>query len=167
MRRAKRRRRSAPIASISSTYRISPISLIFHWTRASVASPQTAGTSIILDTNIFVDHLRNFPPAVKYVEALGVETVFFSAITEAELLAGRHNNNPKKREKLLQLLLQWTKVPVTNPVAVLAGDFSRQYCMQIPDALIAATAVLNNAELITKNVKDFQKVEKLRVKEPY
>lgn len=122
---------------------------------------------ILLDTNIFVDHLRNFSPAIKYFEALGDETILFSAITEAELLAGTHNNDPKKREKLLQLLLQWTKVPVTNPVAVLAGDLSRQYSLEIPDALIAATAVLNNAVLITKNLKDFQKVERLHVKEPY
>ena len=123
---------------------------------------------ILLDTNIFVDHLRNFSPAVNFFSKFTkIDDVFFSAITEAELLAGTINNDPTKREKLLHFLYRWVKVPVTNPIAVLAGDLSRKYGLYIPDAIIAATALENNLGLITKNFKDFKKVEGLKVTLPY
>lgn len=126
------------------------------------------GSIILIDTNIFVDHLRNFPPAARYFESLlENKEVFFSAITEAELLAGSANEDTAKREKLLSLLSQWTKIPVTNPIAVSAGDLSRQHQLEIPDAIIAATTLLNNATLITKNIKDFKKVPKLLIQTPY
>jgi len=44
---------------------------------------------MLIDTNIFVDHLRGYTPAVKFFESLkGKENILFSAITEAELIAG-------------------------------------------------------------------------------
>jgi len=122
---------------------------------------------ILVDTNIFIDHLRNFAPAVRFVESLAGKDVLFSAITESELLAGKENNDSGKREKLLHFLHRWTKVPVDNPLVVIAGDVSRQYGLEIPDAIIAATAIMNKAVLVTKNVKDFQKVGRLRVRSPY
>lgn len=122
---------------------------------------------ILIDTNIFIDHLRNYTPAVQYIEKIEIKNVLFSAITEAELLAGSENNDATKREKLLFLLLQWTKIPITNPIALLAGDLSRKYDMDIPDALIAASAIKNNAALITRNLKDFRKVPDLKLELPY
>lgn len=123
---------------------------------------------ILIDTNIFVDHLRNFGPAVKFFESLaGRDDVIFSAITEAELIAGKSNKNKEKKEKLLYFINRWNKISVTNPVALQAGDISREYELEIPDAIIAATALQNNAEVVTKNIKDFQKVEGLKIKVPY
>lgn len=124
--------------------------------------------TILIDTNIFIDHLRNFEPAVAFFNSLlGHENIFFSAITETELLAGKHNNITEKREKLLHFLFRWNKIPVDNPLVLLAGDISRKYDVEVPDAIIAATAILNNAELITKNIKDFKKIPTLRVRMPY
>jgi|SRR3989338_2183462 len=121
---------------------------------------------ILLDTNILVDYLRNYAPAVEFFEKLNND-ILFSAITEAELLAGQANNDAKKRETLIHLLSRWTKIPVDNPLVILAGDISRKHNLDIPDAIIAASAIISNAELITRNVKDFKKVDKLRVKNPY
>lgn len=123
---------------------------------------------MLIDTNIFVDHLRNYAASVKFFESIaGKENVIFSAITEAELLAGKANEDNGKREKLLHFLHQWEKKVIDNQVSVLAGDLCRQYGLSIPDALIAATALLNHAELTTKNVKDFKKVPDLRLNIPY
>ncbi len=121
---------------------------------------------IVIDTNIFVDHLRNYPPAVDFFDKID-SVVLFSAITEAELLAGHANNDKVKREKLLHFLNRWTKISVDNPLVVAAGDISRKYGLEVPDAIIAATALSNNAELITRNVKDFRSVSDLKVRRPY
>ena len=123
---------------------------------------------ILIDTNIFVDHLRNYASAVRFFESIaGRENVIFSAITETELLVGRVNEDNIKRDKRIHFLHQWNKKVIDNAVSVLAGDISRKYGLAVPDAIIASTAILNNAELVTKNVKDFRKVPDLKVRTPY
>ncbi|MBI3035616.1 type II toxin-antitoxin system VapC family toxin [Candidatus Woesearchaeota archaeon] len=119
---------------------------------------------MLIDTNIFVDRLRNYAAGVRFFESIaGKENVIFSAITGAELLAGKANEDSSKRAKLSRFLRQWDKKVIDNPVSALAGDLCRKHGLAIPDALVAATALLNNAELITKNVKDFKKVPDLRL----
>lgn len=123
---------------------------------------------ILLDTDIFIDHLRNVKLALDFFESLQQrDDVFFSAITEAELIAGSENDNPEKKEVLLHFLFCWNKIEVTNPIAVLAGDLKRKYNFLLPDAIIAATALHNNMEILTRNIKDFKKIKGLIVKAPY
>ncbi len=129
---------------------------------------QKEDSMILIDTNIFVDHLRNYKPAVAYFESIaGKDDVLFSAITESELLAGNANNDPRKRETLLHFLSSWDKINVTNPIAVMAGDLSRKYGLSIPDSIIASTAINCRAELITRNLSDFKKKEGLLIRAPY
>lgn len=123
---------------------------------------------ILVDTNVFVDHLRNYALATKFFESIAFSNdVLFSAITEAELVAGKECGNQNKKEKLLHFLHRWEKIPVSNQVALLAGDICRDHDLEIPDAIIAATAILNKASLVTKNVKDFKIVPDLKITVPY
>ena len=123
---------------------------------------------MLIDTNIFIDHLRNYTPAVHFFESvLGRDNIIFSAITETELLIGKANDDAAKKEKLLHFLNRWNKKVVDNPISLLAGDIGRKYGLDVPDAIIAATALINNAELITKNTRDFRKVTELRQSSPY
>ncbi len=122
---------------------------------------------MLLDTNIFIDHFRGYAPATAFLEKALQEHVFFSAITETELLAGTENNNETKRRLLLHFLQQMTKIAVDNPLTILAGDISRRNALAIPDAIIAASALAHHLTLVTKNVKDFARIQGLRIKEPY
>ena len=123
------------------------------------------GSLMLIDTNLFVDHLRNYAPAVDFFEHLNDAS--FSAITESELLAGTANNSAEKRDKLLHFLRRWKKISVDNPLVMVAGDLSRNHGIEIPDAIIAASALVHNLELITRNVKDFKDIPHLRVRSPY
>ncbi|MBI5388760.1 type II toxin-antitoxin system VapC family toxin [Candidatus Woesearchaeota archaeon] len=124
--------------------------------------------AFVIDTNIFIDHLRNFSPAHTFFRSIAAsETIFYSAITEAELLAGKENNNPQKREVLFLLLQKWQKIPVDNPLVATAGDISRMHGLQIPDAIIAASALYCKAVLVTRNAAHFKGVKGLVVKVPY
>jgi len=123
---------------------------------------------MLIDTNIFVDHLRNYKPAVHFCESIAErDDIIFSAITETEFLIGKVNDDAMKREKLLHFLNRWNKKVVDNPISLLAGDMGRKYGLAVPDAIIAATALINNAELMTKNTRDFRKVKELGQKSPY
>ncbi len=122
----------------------------------------------LLDTNIFIDHLRGYAPALKFFESSAeADDIIFSAITEAEIISGKECGDTQKKEKVLHFLHRWEKIEVSNPIAVLAGDLCRENGLCLTDALIAATAMTYQAELLTKNRKDFERVPKLIIRAPY
>lgn len=121
----------------------------------------------VIDTSIFIDHLRGYQPAVDFFDSINDATTLFSALTEAELLTGKSCNDTGKRESLLRFLHRWKKIDVTNAVAVKAGDLRRIYDITITDAIIAATALCYNAFLLTRDLGDFKGIPGLRVKSPY
>ena len=73
----------------------------------------------------------------------------------------------KEREKVYHLLSMFEKIPVDNPLVQTAGEIRRIYGLDIPDALIAASALATDSILITRNIKDFGKVKELKVHKPY
>ena len=122
---------------------------------------------VVIDSNIFIDHLRSYSPAVEFFRNLSSSSVMFSALTETELIAGKSCNENNTRTIVLNMLNSFTKVDVNNPIALKAGDLSRIYGTDMPDSIIAATAIICKAELLTRNVKDFEKIKGLRVRSPY
>ena len=125
--------------------------------------------NILLDTDILVDYFRKYEKAQRFFEKLRKIDciVYFYAITETELLAGKECNAIDIRAKLLDFLSNFTKISVNNPIALKAGDFRRVYEIKTADAIIAATAFAMKANLITRNVEDFKKIKELNVKVPY
>lgn len=121
----------------------------------------------LVDTNIFIDHLRGYAPATAFFESLNENNIIFSAISEAEIIVGKQCSEKKKKEEILQFLKKWQKIDVNNPIAIKAGDLAREYGIEFADAFIAATALINKAELLTRNVIDFKNVPDLIVKSPY
>lgn len=57
------------------------------------------------------------------------------------------------------------KLLVDSPIARGAGEIRRKYKTKTPDALIASTAVMYQAPLVTRNVRDFKKIKELKVLE--
>lgn len=120
----------------------------------------------LLDTDIFIDFLRGTSYAHAFIERHADE-IIFAAITEAELLSGKMCNNSRERENLLHFLSQFEKIPLDNPLVQIAGDLRRTYTIEMPDAIIAATALVVNATLVTRNKKDFEKIKELIIEVPY
>jgi len=82
--------------------------------------------------------------------------ILCSPVSSAELWAGAW---PREHEVLAKLLRAPVCAPIDCETGRQAGDYLRQYRkshgLQISDALIAAAAVLNRAELWTRNRKDY------------
>jgi len=117
---------------------------------------------VAIDSSIFVDHLRGYLPSVEFFR-----NPLFSAITETELIAGKSCNESDVKIMVLNMLNSITKIEVNNKIALKAGDLSRVYGTDLPDSIIAATAIVMKAELLTKNIKDFEKIKELRFRAPY
>jgi predicted nucleic acid-binding protein len=112
---------------------------------------------VLVDTDVFIDHLRGQRPFVP-----GRSRVFYSAITRAELFAGRNASD----EPIRLLLAPFSEVAVDGPIAEAGGRLRRETAISLPDALIAATALLGDLTLITRNARDFGRVPGLSVRAP-
>lgn len=83
-----------------------------------------------------------------------------------ELFAGKGMEKAATEDAVKRLLDLFIIVPLNSKIARQAGVLLRQYRQQgiIPvDALIASTALLNKATLITRNIKRFRMVAGLLV----
>ena len=82
--------------------------------------------------------------------------ILYSPVTAAELWSGVR---PREHEALADFFRALLCAPIDYETGRQAGDYLRQYRkshgLQISDALIAAAAVLNRAELWTRNRKHY------------
>lgn len=112
--------------------------------------------SFLLDSNILVDYLRNRTEAVEFFGRLSAAPKI-SAITVAELYAGVREG--REREILDRLVADIGVVNVDSVIAAKGGLLRREYLktfgLEIADAIIAATAQIEDAELVTLNRKHF------------
>jgi len=109
---------------------------------------------LLVDTDIFIDHLRG---AVALVP--GRHRLHYSVVTRAELFAGNTATNLSS-----QLLAPFRELGVDRAVAERAGRFAREFGVRLPDALIAATAVEHGLGLVTRNRKHFDSIRGLRLR---
>ena len=126
-------------------------------------------TRIIFDTSILVDCLRGDNRAVSVVEQVAKREIdgFISVLTEAELYAGRECGTEAGISKVRKIISLFTKVLLTNEIAQQAGLFRRRYKIQIPDAIIAASASISDAKVWTKNIRDFDGIKETKTEDPY
>jgi predicted nucleic acid-binding protein len=110
---------------------------------------------LLVDTDVFIDHLRG----VKRLPRRG-SRLAYSIVTRAELFAGPEHQLPIAR----RLLGSLDEIPVDRRVAERAGEIRRTTGLRLPDALIAATALIHELPLRTRNVDDFRRVPGLRVR---
>lgn len=120
----------------------------------------------LLDTNVAVDYLRGAGPAVSLLGGLADsgETLVASEVVRFELLAGARDDELPSIEDFF-VGLEWA--PVDSYVAKVGGALARRYRpsfsgIEDVDYLIAATALILEAELLTANVRHFPMFEGLQ-----
>lgn len=110
----------------------------------------------LLDTDVLIDMNRMRSEAVSFV--LNLPSIpFLSAITVAELFAGVRDG--REREELDEFISRSNVAIVDTQIAERGGLIFRQYRKShgigFADSIIAATAELERATLVTLNIKHF------------
>jgi len=123
---------------------------------------------VILDTNIIIDHLRRKNGEsllINLSKTISKEEMAISVVTVQELYEGKSTLNLQDERILLAIITPLNILPYNYEVAHLAGVIARDIKRPIEfvDASIAATSILNDAELVTLNKKDFLGIKNLRL----
>jgi hypothetical protein len=112
--------------------------------------------SILVDTDVLVDFLRGHEKAVAFISEFS-SRIILSAIVVAELYAGVKGN--AELTVLENFISLFRVVPLTAEMAKIGGlykrDFGKSHGVGLADAILAATADAEKAELKTLNVKHY------------
>jgi len=118
---------------------------------------------ILIDTNIIV---YSYIAQYEYLKDVFLqESIFISEISRIEVL-GYHRLTDDENIYFSKI---FRNVPVILPsqkVFDTAINIRRKYNLKLGDSIIAATALVHNLQVCTRNLKDFEKIANLRCFNP-
>lgn len=127
----------------------------------------------LLDTNVCIDWLKGQEPLLlERVQSVHLNQLKIPAIVEAELFLGAEKSNHRAKviENLERFLKPLEVLPfesrIARQYAVTRAELERRGKIIGPnDLIIAATALVHRAILVTRNTKEFQRVQGLQTQD--
>ncbi len=114
-----------------------------------------SGNNFLVDSNIIVYALKGDD----FVQPYFQYDTFISVITEIEILGSEIQDTEKYKAK--QAIVNYcTVVLLTNTIKQETIRIRQLYKIKLPDAIIAATAIVEGLTLVTAD-KGFKKIENL------
>ena len=122
----------------------------------------------LLDTNTVIYYLKNTLPqkAMETLSTIVDEQLILSVITKIELL-GFISPNKGEKEITKGFVQEAEILNLDEEIVVQTIALRKQYKIKLPDAIIAATAIVYNLTLLTRNTADFTKIPNLVLIDPY
>jgi predicted nucleic acid-binding protein len=120
----------------------------------------------IIDTDILIDAGRGVNEAIACLQVIERKSsLAASAVTQMELFVGCRNKTELLNVE--RFLGRFQILPLSEPISDMAVDLLRQYRLSygllIPDAMIAATAIMFDAPFISKNQRDYRFIARLNL----
>lgn len=120
---------------------------------------------VLCDTNILIEFYKGNAAITDSLKNIGQQNIAVSIISSGELIYGALNKRElvqiKKDVSHLRLL------PIDERICEKFYDlmlcYSLSHKISLPDAFIAATALVYNIKLYTLNLKDFRYIEGLEL----
>jgi predicted nucleic acid-binding protein len=124
---------------------------------------------ILLDTDVMIDVLRRYPPAIAWLESLGEEELALPGFVVMELLQGCRNKVEQERVKstLQPYGVRWPSADTCNEALTTFADTHLSHGLGLLDALIGQTAVALGVALYTFNQKHYAAIPGLQTRQPY
>ncbi len=118
---------------------------------------------ILFDTDVLIDFLRGHSKAVSFINK-NSSGALISSIVVAELYAGLQGN--AEQAVLKDFISLFRVIPVSAKIAQAGGlykrDYGKSHGVGLADAVIAATAFVENARLKTLNIKHYPMINDLK-----
>ena len=124
------------------------------------------GEIILCDSNVIIDWINHRQMAIDDLQRIK-GSIALSIITEYEIIAGAKDLVMQKRfEKLLE---NYTVISLDHKISLLGINLYKKYKLShgldMPDSLIAATAIELDMPLFTYNTKDFRYISGIHLYE--
>ena len=121
---------------------------------------------VIVDTDILIDAGLKIDKAINYLQRLEQEnTLGVSLITQMELIVGCRNK--RELNSLDKFLRRFEIININETISLKSAELLRKYRLShgllIADALIAATVLTMDVSVLTKNKKDYQFIEGIKL----
>ena len=125
------------------------------------------GKRYLIDSNIVIGYLDNKLPAhgMEMLNLIIDDIPNISVITKIEVL--RFNTSDKVYSVLQSFINESTVFELTEDVVNKTISVCKAHKIKLPDAVIAATALVNDLTLVTRNVSDFKSIENLELNNPW
>lgn len=126
------------------------------------------GAGVLIDTNILIYVFSNRLSFVitERMNRFFKESFIISAINQMEFL-GWKGATPEQFQQAIDFLHYARILPVDSAVIDKTIALKREIKIKLPDAIIAATCLVNDLDLLTRNVKDFIGIDSLKVINPF
>lgn len=121
------------------------------------------------DTNTAIYYLQQlFPPGAElFIDGLlQVEQPAISAITEIELLCWK-TATPDDLAVLHGFIGDALVIELEQVIKYKTADIRKTHKIKLPDAIIAATALVYDLTLLSRNLADFKNIPGLRLINPW
>lgn len=120
---------------------------------------------VLCDTNILIEFYKNNQDIIKLLKEIGQAQIALSVVTVGELIYGALNKNELRiiQKDISHLKVIHINEQVSKKFTELIGQYSLSHNLDLPDALIAATAITHDIELFTLNKKHFRYIEELKL----
>ena len=121
----------------------------------------------LLDTNIVVHYLNNTltAEAIDLLNEIIDDQCFISIIVEMECLG--YNFKTKNEQEIMSVFIEnITKLNINKDIVKKTIAIRKSRKIDLPDAIIAATAIDYDLILITQNTKDFKSISDLKMINP-
>ena len=116
------------------------------------------GIDFLADTNALIYLLNGNPCMSSFLQ----NKLAFSIISEMELLS--FSGITKSEENNIKsLLLDCTEINISDEIKEKTIEIRKKYKTKLPDAIVAASAIVNNIPLITAD-KGFNQIKELNLK---
>ena len=119
----------------------------------------------LIDTNVIIDALGTVMP-VKTKKFIAGLTPVVSAVTYMETL-GWHKASAQQLAPLRLFMDAATILPIDQSIVEQTVLVRQQKKILLGDAIIAATALVHNLTLMTRNINDFKNIEGLKTLDPW
>jgi predicted nucleic acid-binding protein len=119
----------------------------------------------LIDTNVIIEVMGNSMPASAMKIVAGMPLVI-SAVTYMETL-GWHQVTQSQLQIIQNFMSAATILPINQPVVEKTVFIRQQKKIGLGDAIIAATALVHNLTVVTRNVSDFKGIKNLKVLNPW
>ena len=120
---------------------------------------------VLCDTDVIIEFYRNNSEIISELKEIGQQNIAVSIVSAGELIFGALNKkelNQIKKDMANLAILDIDK-KTSDVFLDIMGKYVLSHKLALPDGLIAATAMSNDIELYTLNLKDYKFIDGLKL----